>query len=182
MNVADIIKTHRPRVARVAMMFNGELADQITQARAAWREAVASQSTLSQSTLSSDEADRAKDLVDRLEAQADEETVHFTFRAISKAKLDEIKSRFPPAEDTWERYKIRLQANPMLSPPEFDPEPFSAALIAASCEDPAMTEPEAVDLIAAISDGDVATLFGTAWSLCMQGSDRPLSKTAISGT
>lgn len=177
MNVSDIIKGHRPRVARVAMMFNGDLADEIAFARKAWRDSVASQSTLS-----SDEVDRAKDLLDRLEAQADAETVQFTFRAISKAKLDELKARFPPAEDTWERYWVRLEANPMLSPPEFDPEPFSAALIAASCEDPEMSEAEVVELMEAISDGDVATLFGTAWNLCMQGSDRPLSKTAISGT
>lgn len=177
MKIADIIASHRPRIQRVSMMFNGELADEIAQARREWRDAVASQSTLS-----SDEVDAAKDRVDRLEAQADAETVHFTFRAVSKAKLDELKARFPPAEDTWERYKVRLQANPLLSPPEFDPEPFSAALIAASCEDPQMSEQEANDLLAAISDGDVARLFEAAWSVSMQGSDRPLSKTATSGT
>ena len=177
MNVSEIIAAHRPRVQRVPMMFNGELADDIAKARAAFRSAIAEQATLG-----SAEVDAAKSEVDRLEAQADAETVVFVFQAVPKAKLDEIKAKCPPTEDVWERYKIRLQANPMLSPPEFEPEAFSVELIAASCTDPVMTVTEAKDLCDTLSDGDVARLFEAAWTVSMQGSDRPLSKTAISGT
>lgn len=177
MNVSEIIAAHRPRVARVAMMFDGQLADDIKEARAAWRSAIAEQATLG-----SAEVDAAKHEVDRLESLADDQTVVFVFQAVSKKTLDEIKAKCPPTEDVWERYKVRLSANPMLSPPEFEPEAFSIELIAASCVDPAMTVTEAAELLDTLSDGDVARLFEAAWSVSMQGSDRPLSRTATSGT
>ena len=177
MNVSEILASHRPRVQRVSMMFNGDLADQISRARQEYRSALAQQSTLS-----STDVDDLKTRLDELEQQADSETVEFVFQAISKADLDALKHRFPPSEDTWDRYKTRLAANPLLSPPEFDPEPFSAALIAATAVEPSMTEDEANQLLERLSDGDFARLFEAAWTVSMQGSDRPLSRTSISGT
>ena len=176
MSVADILASRKPRTRRVRFLFDGDLADEIDRTRSAVRRAVADGSAI-QST----EVRDLQTKLDELEAAADAATVEFVFHAIPRSKLDELSAAHPPTEDQWSRYRERVKANPLLSPPEFDPESFAPSLIAVASADPKMSEAEAAELWAGLSDGEAGRLFDAAWSVQKHGSDRPLSQSGTSG-
>lgn len=175
-SVADILAARKPRQQRVRFLFDGDLAAELDRTRQALRSAL-----VDQSALASDEVSTLRQKLSDLESAADAATVEFVFAAIGRARLDELKAQNPPTEEMWARYRERVKANPLMTPPEFDPEAMAPALIAASCVDPSMTVDEAQKLWDELSDGEAARLFEAAWNVNSQGSDRPLSKTAISG-
>ena len=177
MSLQDILSTVKPHVRRVTLMHDGDLADRIKSTRKQLREA-----ETNQQALASNEVEALREVLDELEAEADSKTVEYVFHTVPKENLESLKLEYPPTEEVWERYKLRLAINPLAAPPEFDPGPMTAALIAESLQTPILTPAEVETLLGAISDGDAATLADAAWSVSMQGSDRPLSKTAIGGT
>jgi hypothetical protein len=176
-SVADILAARKPRTRRVRFLFDGDLADEIERTRSAVRRAVAEGSALQ----SADVREHQTKL-EELEAAAEAATVEFVFHAIARSKLDALTAAHPPTDEQWARYRERVKANPLLSPPEFDPEAFAPSLIAAACFEPKMSEGEASDLWAGLSDGEAGRLFEAAWAVQKHGSDRPLSQSGTSGT
>lgn len=118
----------------------------------------------------------------RLTVEADEATTEFTFQAISRTALEDLKRNHPPSEEQWLRYKESVNDLPVLvalqqNPPEFDWLTMAPALLAACAVDPKMTRDEAQVLWDELSDAEAAQLFNAAWGVNAQAATRPFSGT-----
>lgn len=98
-----------------------------------------------------------------LEIELDGEKVTLVFEAISSHDMDALVAAHPPTKDQ------QLQGI------GFNPETFNPALIAACLVEPKVTPEEFLEIWQsdAWSQGELSTLFNTAWQLTMEGLDVP---------
>lgn len=92
--------------------------------------------------------------------------VAFVFRALSRAAYRALVEAHPPTPDQ------RLAAQARGEVCEFDPDTFPPALLAAVCEEPAMTVEEARELLDGWTTGEAALIWGTAVEVCLTGAVR----------
>ncbi|MDP9144531.1 MAG: hypothetical protein M3N43_07520 [Actinomycetota bacterium] len=174
-SVSDILARRRPLEKRVRLLLDGtanaELEDLRRQIKVTkTREAVNSPGL----------ATKVPELERRLTElalQAEEASAEFTFQAISRAALEELKRKHPPTAGQWERYREQVRANMFVQAPDFDWSGLAPALLAACATQPTMTVDEAARLWDELSDGEAAQLFEAAWSVNEQTSSRPFSGT-----
>jgi len=118
-----------------------------------------------------------------LEAEIMKSAVEFTFHAIGRGRLEELKAKFPPTAEQWDVYREQAAANPLMAAvPRFDPEGMAAEFLAACAVDPVMTVEEAGALWDGLSDGEAAQLWEAAWTVNAEAATVPLSATGIDGT
>jgi hypothetical protein len=111
------------------------------------------------------EVTKARDALDAKIAASGVETMTFTFQALAPAKLEALRADHPPSPKQWEQHAAQKKRDETAEPPEFDPETYPAALIAATCikvewsdgtTQDGISEDEARELIDSSSTGDVA--------------------------
>ena len=180
MTVADILARRRPLEKRVRLLLDGSLAAQMDETRREIRQAKARES-LSGGGLASTLPELERQLAE-LALAADDSSAAFTFRAIPRARLEDLKRRHPPSAEQWEKFREEQKGNIFAQAPQFDWVGLAPDLIAASCSEPAMTVEEARRLWDELSDGEAAQLFEAAWSVNEQATARPFSGTGTDTT
>ena len=124
-----------------------------------------------------------KELTDRLNAAdeaADAASVTFKFRAMPRAKVEDLVRSCPPSKEELDRWQQQARAQPLVAkaPPQFDWYEFAPRLIAMSMIEPEASESEVLDMwnddsANAWSDAIWEVLWQTAWSVNQQISTRP---------
>jgi seryl-tRNA synthetase len=184
-DVASIIARRKPRRTTIRLLLDGELDTRLEQLRTQIRRAKQREAADPQglaSTVPQLEAELA-----RLTVEADEATTEFTFQAIPRTALEDLRRNHPPTEEQWQRYKESVNEMPVLvamqqSPPEFDWLSMAPALLAACAVEPKMTRDEAQMLWDELSDAEAAQLFNAAWGVNEQAATRPFSGTDTATT
>lgn len=171
MNVADILAKRRPLERRVRLLLDGSVNAELEDLRREIRQQK-TREVLNPQGLATTVPELERRL-NELTLKADEAAAIFTFRAIARVQLEELKRTYPPTEDQWERYREQVKANIFSQAPEFDWTELAPALISACCVDPAMNAQDAANLWDQLSDGEAAELFAAAWSVNAQTTSRP---------
>lgn len=112
-------------------------------------------------------------LVD-LYTQAESHTVHFTFQDIGRKPFVDLMKAHRPTEETLQMFDELGEGRP-----EFEPDTFAPALIAAASFDPLITPEEAEAICASWSEGDIEALFMTAYTACRERTSIPFSEAGI---
>lgn len=103
--------------------------------------------------------------IHELEQQMRDSEVTFKFRGLSKAGLRKIQDRFPPPEPNPHGLVWNVEEG-------------AYALISASAIEPAMSEPQAQQLLDAVSQGHADRLVGAAWLASTGSTQVPFSARA----
>lgn len=123
----------------------------------------------------------AADIQAELDALLDEarsESVTFIFRDIGRKRLDKLVLAHPPTDEQKQLWKD--EGNPGTL--GYNLETFPAALIAATCVDPEMSEEDAIAICEEWGGGDIEALFFTAMAACKERTSIPLSKRGTAQT
>lgn len=94
--------------------------------------------------------------------KADDESIVFTFRAISRGRYDELVREHPPSDKENREHKDQFGANAPYS------ESFGPALIAECMEDPQLTLSEVKEALEKLHNTEVLELFQTALVVCTE--------------
>ena len=179
-DIASILGKRKPRREPVRLLLDGELSERIARQREKVKQAKRREAASPQG-LGSPVSRLEQELAD-LQVAADESVTEFTFQAIPRTELEELKRNHPPTQEQWERYRESVRDVPVivglqLQPPEFDWVSLAPALLAACATEPKMTRSEAQTLWDTLSDAEAAQLFNAAWGVNQQAATRPFSGT-----
>jgi len=125
--------------------------------------------TAEQSKLKALGADNAKPrpalqaAVDKAAQALEESTVRCTFESIGRKAYDRLIAEYPPSEKENEEHQAEHQA-----PAPYAAEPFSVALISASCIEPQMTPDQVRELQETWNTAEYVELFVAALSVNTQ--------------
>lgn len=97
--------------------------------------------------------------IEELRAAAHASAVEFTFQAVGRRQWSDLLAQHPPTPEQLAEARAADQ-----SPPEFNPETFPAAAVAASCTSP---EGMTADKAQRIFDGWAIAQTGAIWSACL---------------
>ncbi|MCI0544218.1 MAG: hypothetical protein L0Z49_07190 [Actinobacteria bacterium] len=177
--VADVISRARLRVQEVPINLDGELLGEIDNLREEWKRA-----TRVDMRAGGGLASTAPGIGARLaeaEQRADDEATTFRVRALAGEAFDDLKRRYPPTEEQWQRYREEAAASPLLTrAPEFDldevwPRLIGLSVVAVDGEDVAWTEADGIELWRSLHDGARADLGNAVWNVNNRSSIRPTS-------
>lgn len=96
-----------------------------------------------------------------VEAEMEEHSASFTFRALPRSKWVPLLAAHPPRDDKPERL--------------FNADDFPAACVVASCVEPSLTAADVEQLFEVTSQGQRDTLFRAAWDVNTESADVPFS-------
>ncbi len=183
--VSEILGKRTPRSKTIRLLLDGAAQDELERARTELRNAKrldkeadeSGTGTLATASLVPDAEKRYAEI----EGSILEDSAIFTFKAVSRRKLREIREEHPPTAEQWDIYRERAKANPLVQPPTFDPDGIAPQLIEAALVEPELTLEEATELWDELSDGEAAQIYDASWEVSMEAASIPLSATAISG-
>lgn len=138
---ADIKKTKKPVVKKVLIALDGEKADEFNEARA--RVEDLEQKSLDNPRDKTIQADLvgAKADYEALKETIGDDLVEFTFRSIGRRRYEEIFEECPA---TSKQKQEAIKAGE--EEPQWNPETFPPAIIAASIVEPEMTDDDVYDM------------------------------------
>lgn len=178
--VSDLLARRKPVQQKVRLLLDGSLAVQIDDLRREIRQTKAAD--VRRGSPLDTAVPELERRLEELVSQADAEAAEFTFQAVGRAKLEELKRLYPPTDEQWERFREQVKGNLFAQAPEFDWAGLAPALIASCCVEPEMTEADAARLWDELSDGEAAQLFQAAWAVNETSSPRPFFGTATDTT
>lgn len=106
--------------------------------------------------------DKAEKAATAARKKADDESIVFTFRAISRGRYDELVREHPPTDKENREHKEQYGANAPYS------ESFGPALISECLEDPELSESETIEALTNLHNTEVLELFQTALVTCTE--------------
>lgn len=153
--MAEILARKQPVRRRVVAVLDEEAEVALDEARA----------RLADSTTPKTVA-AARSEVGAAEKRLADVTVEFLFRALGRADYRALVEAHPPTDA--QRFAARARGELC----EFHPDTFPPALLAAVCEEPAMTVDEARELLDGWTVGEAALIWNLALEVCLSGSVR----------
>lgn len=168
-SIDDVLDAHRPVTRSVRVVVDGQLLGDLDRLEEQLAEARRQDDRLNRPPQAPAIAEQIRQLRDR----ANTEAVEFTFEAIGRKAWSDLQAQHPPTDEQIAEGRddgIR---------PDFNPETFPAAAIAASCVEPSgMTVEKAQRLL----DGWTVSQTRKLWSACLSanigGADIPFSEGA----
>lgn len=138
---ADIKKRKKPVVKKVMIALDGEKADEFNEARTRMEDL--EQRALDNPRDKNIQADLvgAKDRYNELEAVIGDDLIEFTFRSVGRRRYEEIFEECPPTSKQKQEAVKNGEEEP-----QWNPETFPPAIIAASIVEPEMTEEDVYDM------------------------------------
>jgi len=178
-SVAEVLAARKPRKKSVRLVLDGQSHAELELARNELKNLRLRERVDGKDETLASQIPGLERKIQELEADLITNAPLFTFQAIGRRKLDEIRSEHPPTEEQWDLYRERSKVNPMVNAPSFDPQGLAPKLLAASALDPPMSIEEASELWDSLSDGESAQLYEAAWSVNMEAASVPLSASDI---
>lgn len=157
MDLDDLIATAQPRTEKVRICARGDLVAAHADAVAAAGRAADESDSLAGSDSISEALERVKQIEDEQEAA----TVTFTVASVSRRVWADLLAKYPPSKEQ------RRAGH------DHDPDKFPIAAVAASVQDPEMTEDQAAKLADVLPAGEWNKLWVTALSLNVTGTPAP---------
>ena len=138
---ADIKKRKKPVIKKVLIALDGEKADDFNEARSRLEDL--EQQALDNPKDKDIQSDliEAKDKFNELKETIDDDLIEFSFRSIGRRRYEEIFEECPPT--TKQKQEAAKNGE---EEPQWNPETFPPAIIAASIVDPEMSEDDVYDM------------------------------------
>jgi hypothetical protein len=138
---ADIKKRKKPVVKKVIIALDGEKADEYNEARSRYEELSEHLKDDPRNSILKADTAAAKESLDSLKEEIDGEYIEFIFRSVGRRRYEEIFEECPP---TAKQKQDAVKAGE--DEPQWNPETFPPAIIAASVVEPEMTEEDVYDM------------------------------------
>ena len=126
-DVDDVLGAHRPVTRSVRVIVDGGILAELDRLEAALESAVDTDRRLNRKA----EAPAIAEQIRVLHQQGNDSAVTFTFQSVGRKLWSDLQASHPPTQDQIDESSSRDE-----QPPDWNPETFPAAAIAASCVDP----------------------------------------------
>lgn len=193
-SIDDLLDSYKPPRVTVRLLLDGEMYSELGRLAARLREAVQAETRggMDVSDPSSPTA-ALRSEYSEFAARAEAAKTAFTFEALPREVVDDIRRRYPPSEARWERYRQEAKSNPYTAKvPEWDSTAAAPELISRTLtmidEEPVpwdrsvahkLGEPFVVEKVkrlwGTLSDGQATELFEDMWSIQADSTSAPLS-------
>jgi hypothetical protein len=168
LTMADILARKRPPTVSVSICVDPELVTARDEATRAAQDARRAAALAPADISKARAAEAASEAEKAARGAAEEATVEFVLRALPRSALAALLLGHAPTEQQVDAYRaeLRQMGRPFANErPQFNPDTFPPALIAAACVSPAITADEAGDMWHNWTDGETKALFLAAWEI-----------------
>lgn len=137
----DVKKRKKPAIIKVPVAMDGEFADKFNAAVQALQEAEDALNDNPRDTIARKAVAEAKETVEELRPEVEEQIIEFVFRSIGRRKFEELVDQCPPtkAQKTEANKKGEEE-------PGWNHDTFPPTLIAAAVVSPEMSEEDAFEM------------------------------------
>lgn len=167
-SIEEIQKLKRPNTRSVTLILDPEIPRQIRELERAYDRERRTDERENRPA----KAPAIRKVIEELKDQAADSEITFTFRDIGRKRFDGMIEEHPPTPAQIKAAKERNQ-----SIPEFNPDTFAPALMAATAVSPSMTLQEATNIYNEWGQGDNQALFLTAVAACTERASIPFTGT-----